>query len=170
MAVSGSLVLSDLEVSLRIVGKWFSKVVLVGDCRYGHVCAYCCQLRVEVCLFWSIICRALFPRMFHTLCSRISSFSEYSVAFDDVDGNQQCVVGTWKDIGLLEVCVHVELAAQLRVVSVSATSQFPMLFLGGNPTLMRVISDNRGDERHFFVNSSLPKSSYHAITKLAKSS
>ena len=90
------------------------------------------------------------------------------------------MVRTWSYNALLGVCVHVEpscrrvheaeLAAQLRVVSVSATSQFPLSILVCNPTLLRVISDNTVDEGHFLVDSSLPKSSYHAITKLIKTS
>ena len=81
------------------------------------------------------------------------------MSFNELDGNQYCVVRTWEDDALLEVCVHVEpsgrrlhereLAGLSRMASYLPTSQLPISIRGGRPTLLRVINENRDDGRHF---------------------
>ena len=106
--------------------------------------------------------------MLRALHSRIITFGVYSVSFNEVDGNQYCVVRTWEDDSLLEVCVHVEpsgrrlpekkLAGLSRVVSSLPTSQLPILIRGGSPTLLRVINENGGDGHHFeYIREFTPK-------------
>ena len=90
------------------------------------------------------------------------------MSFNEVDRNQYCVVRTWEDDALLEVCVHVEpsgrrlpekeLAGLSRVVSSLPASQLPISIRGGSPTQLRVINENRGDGRHIvYIRQFLPE-------------
>ena len=97
--------------------------------------------------------------MLQTLSARVSTFGEYSVSFDEVDGNQICVLRTWDCNAFLEFCVHaeqtgqrvhaVEFSALSRLMTITPASRLSLSIRGGSPTLLRVISDNREDGRLF---------------------
>ena len=112
-------------------------------------------------MFQSLICRALFPRVLRVLFSRIAAFREYSVFFEDHADGLYCIVRTWDEQDLQEICVHVEalgqkvpraeLSSLARVISCVMTSQLPLSIHDGSASLLRVLGDNRIDGRQFLV-------------------
>ena len=112
-------------------------------------------------MFYSLICRALFPRALRLLISRISAFREYSIFFVEDDESHRCFVQTWNDHILMSVCVWVEPVGQIvpkaelsglsRIIDSTTSCQLPLSCHGGSLTLMRVLSENRIDNRSFIV-------------------
>ena len=105
------------------------------------------------------MCRALFPRVLRTLLSRVAIFKEYSVSFEEFGGEQLCIVRTWEEDALLEVCINVEdvgqrvpdaeLSSLSRIVCSCGGELMPLSIRGGPQSFLRMLSDNRTDGRLF---------------------
>ena len=110
-------------------------------------------------LFQALVCRALFPRVLRTLLSRVAIFKEYSVSFEEFSGEQLCIVRTWEENSLLDVCINVgdvgqrvpdaELSSLSRIVRSCGGELMPLSTRGGPQSFLRVLSDNRTDGRSF---------------------
>ena len=95
------------------------------------------------------------------MIARISAFREYSVVFVENDKSQKCFVQTWDDHSLMSICVMLEplrqaipkagLSGLSRIVDSTSSCQLPLSCHGGSPTLVRVFSENRIDNRDFIV-------------------
>ena len=111
-------------------------------------------------LFQAMVCRAVFPRVLRTLLSRMSAFKEYSVRFEEFGGEQLCIVRTWEENSMLDVCINVEgsgkrapnaeLSSLSRIVCSCEGVQMPLRICGGPQSFLRVLSDNRTN-RPLFV-------------------
>ena len=110
-------------------------------------------------MFWSLICRALFPRVLRSIISRVTAFNCYSVRFEEHPDGQYCFVLTWEGNTLLDICINVEplgqrvpqseLSSLSRIITSLPSASFPVSIRGVSPSILRVLSDERSDGQRF---------------------
>ena len=91
--------------------------------------------------------------------TRVPSFKEYSVTYEESGEKQLCFVRIWEDISSLNLCVSVEVLGQRvpaselsslsRVVCSVESNRMPLIIRGGPQSFLRVFSDARTDVRLF---------------------
>ena len=133
---------------------------------------YCCGVRSPVlffifssfffwfgCLFQSVLCQGLVPRVLRVMFKNIGQFREYSLQYEKDTEVERCFVLFWEDNYLKKVCVGCESLLQrvpkpellplARVVCSLPSGKLPLAVVGGSPSLVRVLSDTRTDSRVF---------------------
>ena len=91
----------------------------------------------------------------------VKSFKEYGVQFEKVGSVERCYILCWDGTRLKKICVGSqsldqkvpvpELLPLAEVVTCFEREQLPVSVVGGSPSLIRVVDDNRADGRRFMV-------------------
>ena len=114
-----------------------------------------------MCLFRSLLCQRLAPRVLRVVLGNLPLSQEYSVEFEKTDGVQYCYVIYWEDDHLKKICIdsqsldqkfpEAELVPIARVICSVEERQLPIALRGSSPLLLRVLSENLCHSRQFIV-------------------
>ena len=128
------------------------------------------SLLIFLGLFWfgtvSVVhCQGLAPRVLRVNLGNLPLSREYSVEFENSDGNEYCYVVYWEDDHLKKICIdsqslvqkflEAELVPIARVICSIEEQQLPIAIRGCSPLLSRVISEKRCDSRQFVVTQTI---------------
>ena len=114
-----------------------------------------------MCVFQSFFCLARAPGVLCLMLSGISGFKEYAKQFENDAVPEYFLVVFWEEGRLTKECVSVEsleqslpdrwLDAITRMVHCLDPRDFPLCIRRARPTLLRVLSDSRGDGLCFIL-------------------
>ena len=95
------------------------------------------------------------------MLSSVSGFRVYGLQYEKEDNVERCYVLYWDDKHLMKICIGCEsldqsmplpeLVPLSRIVCSLGSTLLPIAILGGIPSLLRVLEENRSDARRFDI-------------------
>ena len=92
------------------------------------------------------------------MLSSVSGFRAYGLQYEKEDNVERCYVLYWDDKHLMKICIGCESLDQampfpelVPIVDSLGSTLLPIEILGGSPSLLRVLEDDRSDARRFVV-------------------
>ena len=95
------------------------------------------------------------------MLSSVSGFRAYGLQYEKENNVERCYVLYWNDKHLMKICIGCESLDQAmplpelvplsRIVCSLGSTLLPIAILGGSPSLLRVLENDRSDARRFVI-------------------